>query len=696
MAAAELMDQAVRVRASATRAAVAAIMARNMSHNIGSHVLGRLSHEDELVEKDLPKEDYATRAVAASAAMLNQYLRTRMDFVADIATGEEPPMPMSLRLLDDIMKPVAGIAQLWSNIGRSNGLGQDTIRFRVGVRGPSDEFPGIVPLLHTNGYGFEQKDFGGWLRRLSSVALAVPAGTMGVQAFYAILEGFVRNTVKNSATRKDTLVVTLVFDFTYANPSLMRVEMYNDWGECAINPKLPGILNDKIRESVLKPDGGVQKTNRGFKEMKASAAYLRGLAPTCVDDETLSPQLLEAHDFAGNLGLVFHAQRPRTLLVLDSELRALDRTRRDALLAGGVGIVTTSSDAESTSAGFEVQVTAEDPVGTLAQGLNDRQPLRQLAFTGSGVTASLGKWRCDLALSDIETCKQEFRQALRDGKCEESAFQAWRLWTRAIAGEPMPELVVKPLESQTWDGRIGDESGEPSRPGDRQIVYARHGYSLANEEREVTPDKVIFYEPCNKGDILATLLESPPVDKTARQILNCQLYEAALVRVLVVDERVQAAARSARATYSQDRIRTSNGEGSLEYWLAQAGVCMPPDSLEKLEGGQPGLEKLTTWLDTRSEPTGGGRAPTILVVHEGILEHVGLRARESATAWFTRIKSKCGISEVVVTSGRGLPQEVPDGVRFLALSQLLRHTIEARSKLNLVHALASAGVVRRR
>ena len=60
-------------------------------------------------------------------------------------------------------------------------------------------------------------------------------------------------------------------------------------------------------------DGALISSNRGIKEMKAAAAYLRGFPPEAVEDRTLNPPLLKAvEDSKGNLGyefLVLQAER---------------------------------------------------------------------------------------------------------------------------------------------------------------------------------------------------------------------------------------------------------------------------------------------------------------------------------------------------------------------------------------------------
>jgi hypothetical protein len=75
------------------------------------------------------------------------------------------------------------------------------------------------------------------------------------------------------------------------------------------------------------------------------------------------------------------------------------------------------------------------------------------------------------------------------------------------------------------------------------------------------------------------------------------------------------------------------------------------------------------------------RTKPILVIHQGILDVIG-------QDWMEGLKGD--ISEVVVTSGRGIPDNLPARVRFIPLSTVLLYTIGAKSKFHLVQALLAA------
>lgn len=81
----ELADKA---RAEAIKSAVSAIMARNMSHNLGSHVITNTKNEIKKIADELVC-DMKTSANFRGLSELLQYLQERQDFIAMIANGEK-------------------------------------------------------------------------------------------------------------------------------------------------------------------------------------------------------------------------------------------------------------------------------------------------------------------------------------------------------------------------------------------------------------------------------------------------------------------------------------------------------------------------------------------------------------------------------------------------------------------------------
>ena len=143
----EYVISSYEVTRQSIRSAIAAIMGRNMSHNIGSHVLARISTSQTVAEAIFSRhfreevDVFAATPQAATPAgkglnifasssepsqiqisavktetetateliaKLNAFLRMRMDFVADIATAVKPPPPMAMSFVGELLLPFVG------------------------------------------------------------------------------------------------------------------------------------------------------------------------------------------------------------------------------------------------------------------------------------------------------------------------------------------------------------------------------------------------------------------------------------------------------------------------------------------------------------------------------------------------------------------------------------------------------------
>lgn len=264
------------------KSAIAAIMARNGSHNIGSHILSNISH------KILNPLD---------VLFLIKYIQQRWDFLAQVASPDWPNWTLPMRFKGQIMRGFYEQRLLLNNIAESEGLAA------------REDFGTHADLR--NKISFEIKIFDGdGNPKEGDITLAIPGGITGVHAFYSILENIIRNTAKHAYKKKEddgrglkiTIDVTddtnkdyvefFVTDNWTENSSLVNddedsgknkssaattsincpdpVEKKND------TPKdIKGLIENAIKERLIKDDGSLNYENWGIAEMKISAVYLR-------------------------------------------------------------------------------------------------------------------------------------------------------------------------------------------------------------------------------------------------------------------------------------------------------------------------------------------------------------------------------------------------------------------------------------
>lgn len=385
-----LFDTEMAQRKTAVSSAKAAIMSRNMSHNLGSHVMAYLKQHLNSVQdmvrdnilaslitspEDLTKEgldkmlerlqhlvntnrgmDEVALPFLVGLGKFVSYLQERQDFIATIATDYVPYFS-TVNFKDfvyDELNPDLRYARhkdriglqpdniLLGNIARSEGLARATnptkgkrmsdivIKYR--------DFDGL-PILDSTGdvkSDFEKKSSS--LNDMRDFTVYLPGGVVGRQAIFSIVENVIRNAAKHGkwddGSNKN---LELTFDRFYPEDFDMdgkvgRIATKEDYvpeGDltfweffktyyaaasdindlCVITltdnmsfEKVGTSLNDStnlasIRKALIEPyiDNAsvtMLQTNKGIKEMRISASWMRG-----IDDDVKINPLYIKEDF---------------------------------------------------------------------------------------------------------------------------------------------------------------------------------------------------------------------------------------------------------------------------------------------------------------------------------------------------------------------------------------------------------------
>ena len=324
-------------RRDAVRAAKAAIMSRNMSHNLGSHVMFYIKQKLESVEmifqtgalKDLMEsrsiEDLNRKIDNNEIRRLEDgnkelpflvglgrfmnYLQERQDFIATVATNYIP-YSTTINFKDavyDELKPDKRVERhkgLESKGRKPKNLLLNYIAYSEGFKS-SDS----IELL------FKKED-GTWFdgsgnpedvpEKLREFNVSFPGGNLGRQAFFSIMENIIRNTAKHDKNKAENGKLKfrferLLFDEinNIAGYSLRHGEdknsshilaftdcyeqSQNDLYYLGITVAIGGDAVETIdkikkglRRDYLTPDGQMDDECKGLKEIRISAAWLRG------------------------------------------------------------------------------------------------------------------------------------------------------------------------------------------------------------------------------------------------------------------------------------------------------------------------------------------------------------------------------------------------------------------------------------
>ena len=202
------------VRGEALNSAAISIMSRNISHNLGSHVLSYLKKKlgdekqileegvlDNLIKKVDDQWMINTRVVHQGQLQLNklatpylrsisrllEYFQERQDYVGAIAAKWHlyfSPINFRDQIFNYFFKPTKVLTDYNKQVQAKN-LILDYITYSEGFKRQDIKFSFIPPLFN------------------DAPEVAIPTGITGRQGFFTILENLIRNTAKHGDAKKD-------------------------------------------------------------------------------------------------------------------------------------------------------------------------------------------------------------------------------------------------------------------------------------------------------------------------------------------------------------------------------------------------------------------------------------------------------------------------------------------------------------
>jgi hypothetical protein len=350
LASVQLRDSERQLQLESLRAGVAAIMARNLSHNLGSHVLARHSL------RSLPGslDDFGDSQV------LERYLLSRMDFVAQVAT-EWPRWTEPTRLVGELLWGFLTQRLILEEIVASDGIGAITwsaggsaaidstqtgqIRLTCLLASPAlwkqepmklEQRAGIAErLLHVERFSPKMRmraasKWRYWANLDRDLIVALPGGVTGRQAFYVILENIIRNAAKHrKASRRHlrekqplTIVVELL-DNTVASAAdaddateadKYKVRIYDN---LRLVDGVTNAINCSLQASLLDSRRQLRRSHWGLAEIKIAALYLtQGSVEHLAGAPDPAKQPIKAiRSPAGTLGYELSLLKPKRLTI---------------------------------------------------------------------------------------------------------------------------------------------------------------------------------------------------------------------------------------------------------------------------------------------------------------------------------------------------------------------------------------------
>ena len=662
------------LRQKAVVASVAQVMARNMSHNIGSHVFSNLISNDAYakltdrnifkakayvspwdVEREYPKEQVQvikSHPGNFQLSYFNQYLKSRMDYLSEVTFGI-PNMLTTKYIYSDVFKELDRVKILLNYIS--------------GI-------PGFK-------YTFSLKRNGEALTNENDIAIAFPSDVLGNQAFYNIIENVIRNTAKHAFNNEQQVnTFTIEFSDIEDYQEYYSVEIDNGIAEEAIDD-LVRKQNERINTSVLDKENNLRSRSLGMLEMKASAAFLRQVDIAKVDsydyqfdDKAIGFTnkhdnliLLKAINKNGALGYRFLLQKPKEFLFVgDWDVNEL---KKKELLNCGIRFIEPADFIKAMEEGTSFahpfllyHENVPDQVKELLSNDNDCKtllPVRKMKLESKKASDMVG------VMNSAEL--HEVVKLLKD-----------HVWTWYFENE-----IVKDLRNKSnKETIIVTEFDGFSRPINNQVVFLNHATKSQHEDcwqlfqnddsfegwienlSSRTSSKLPGFSKYSNGatnsvgQYVLNIEENKP--------LNYEIFEAYHNKVLVLDERVQKFSKenSEGSSSNGDKIQCSK-------LFESTHVLIPDTPLDPNAFDEEYIDEIEQFIEKNMDNA-------YILIHYGILERMYRSESVITEKLCTWAK---GSKRLVVTSGRGAHSlTLPPSVCFANLSSVLYAFTENRNK----------------
>lgn len=736
-----------RIRIHSVRSAISQVMARNMSHNIGSHVLSKLITKDYVKNLHLSKEEVQQYIVPSwvtppstlesKVATFNSYLRTRMDYLADIATGRSG-MEVSRYLLSDILNNLFQNTILLNHIS-----GLDNFRYDIEIRDcrncPDNYTLESHRLLDTN------KD----------IPISVPNDIFGFHALYTIIENVIRNTAKHSGIEQRKVTFGLEVRDA-ADPSLYEIILYDDVkrsnkiilseSEAAEYIRLCGeseILNKdgkmkKINWLVFKQNNRLNNSvidsrsntlrhgSWGLIEMDVSAAYLRKIPIENVEKKEFeidicdqnhrfrelengkrSFNLLKAINRNDCLGYRFFLMKPKEILIVDeSQIFQLPKKEELKLNEFGIWVVDSNELNYYKIYPHLFCIVFAGSNFDVSKYLNQNFPNRLIVCANGALVKSNRR----VAVFDLE---HPITRAIKEVKVEKESFDderiveyAWKIWLankmdyfKVLSTDPIP-LSDYINNDELIEGKnlgvIFDDHGENHKELLPQYDYYEVYNAQTKDIVEVKlEDHIEIEDPSSNSKVKKRLVENPYFDK----IELFKFGDGVFAQVLILDERIQDISMKHYSTAG------SQGEGILiRNLLEKVNVIVPHPKSNGLDLNSSNFKGYTKKLKQELRSIVDNIENKVIhgldfvVIHLGVIEKI-LQSEgrnkevKDVKDFIDELRNthpELSLCKFVITSGRGRPDNLPEDIPFLGFSVLSQYCIENRFKSFLTQALYAA------
>ena len=563
-------------KSEAIKSAIAAIMSRNMSHNLGSHYL---YYTKSYLEQKAADDGDVAPDIRGVAKVLG-YLQSRMDFLATIISNDKysyGPVNFKSQIFDELTvddfshrhfpeetnKRTTNF--LLTNLIRSENFTRDDVKtddenlrhenrlfLKVKYSNDGVVYRDFTGSWHENIISQEQ----GIKNDLSRLNLALPGGIMSSHAFFTVLENFIRNSAKNlreDVSEKDGLVFTIVIR-PYSEPKKNHLDIifydnkrnankYSDDNGC--KTLFLDLCERLGRLEVIDKSNVLAKEDKGLKEMLLSTIWMR--AYMFGENESFSDILTRINneeDSMKKLDLIEYYGF-KFVKVVEGEgvtgFRIYDRNNRikhvesnsNLGLLFTLPIYQTCQQIKLTNDSSTNEHEMFNVMADVVEVKKTEQFIDVMCPDLRKVFTRVIEYDCGKKKSDLE----KFRRAIKE------RFPDIDKYAICFMRDGEPPLCEPLYKSYLEEGVMGDNSNIQYR------IYFK--YHLDSKEKPGKKNKGLAYvDTVSGGNFTITLEElfknavkngfnrDDHFKEEADELLALKIKESALTRITIIDERL--------------------------------------------------------------------------------------------------------------------------------------------------------------
>jgi len=271
-----LEEAAKKFKAASILSAKAAIMARNFSHNVGSHALANPNIYRKI---GLDGGRTSQEEIKQRLEIFHSYMQGRLDFLAR-AISDQSDRPEPIFFLNDVMNGFFKQGVLLDSLVDDAGFPAERIKFCVAIENGEDA---AVYAWDKDTHCFSCKN-----PLSDDPVVGIPGGMVGTHALYAFLENILRNAVKYGSgvesLKEDEQEKLEIYLQLYqcsgqrgGNEGVQPAWILSVWDNVSDGKKCAEIRNH-INTPLIqeKKDGALKSEGHGIQEMKLCAEALAG------------------------------------------------------------------------------------------------------------------------------------------------------------------------------------------------------------------------------------------------------------------------------------------------------------------------------------------------------------------------------------------------------------------------------------